>query len=142
MVRLARITAVLATLTLAASLAACSGTKVLTGAGSQPGSQARIKGDVKLGPLGNAVAQLEQVDGHALGRTQSQALVAPGQHSIGVRCSVPARNALAQQHYTFTAEAGHTYRLQLELLSHPPGCATSVLDTDTDIVVAGPHVND
>lgn len=130
--------AILAALTLSAPLVACTGTKILPGAATQSGTEARIKGDAKLGPLGNAVTQLEQVDGHSLGATESQALVAPGEHTIAVRCSVPVRGALSQDNYTFTAEAGHTYRLQLKLLSHPPGCATAVVDTDVNAIVAGP----
>lgn len=125
-------------LSLCAGLAGCAGTKVLPGVAGRSSEQARIKGDAKFGPFGNAVVQLEQVDGRALGATQSQALVPPGHHTVGVRCSVPSRSALVQRQYAFDAEAGHTYRLQLVLLSHPPGCAVRVLDTDTNLVVAGP----
>ncbi len=125
-------------LLLCAGLTACTGTKMFPGAAGSSASRARIKGDAKFGPLGNAVVQLEQVDGRALGGTQSQALVPPGHHTIGVRCSVPSRSALVQRQYSFDAEAGHTYRLQLVLLNHAPGCAVSVLDTDTNLVVAGP----
>ena len=138
MARSYRSITIIAALALSAGLVACTGTKILPGAATQSGTEARIKGDAKLGPLGNAVTQLEQVDGQSLGATESQALVTPGKHTIAVRCSIPARGALSQDNYTFNAEAGHTYRLELKVLPHPPGCATTVLDTDTDIVVAGP----
>lgn len=142
MARSTRSIPMLLALLLCAGLSACTGTKIMPDVSAGASANARIEGDAKFGPLGNAVTQLERVDGHALGATQSQALVGAGRHTISVRCSVPGRGALAQTSYSFTAEAGHTYRLRLDLLSHPPGCATSLIDTDTDIVVAGPHVGD
>lgn len=128
----------------ATGLSACGTANLAADTNTEPARLATIKGDPKVGvfgsalTVGNAVVHLLAVDGHHLGGSQSKAVVAPGRHTVTARCSVPARHALNVDELTFTARAGETYALQLHLLPQAPGCATNVVLTDTDEVVARP----
>lgn len=101
---------------------------------------ALIRGDVKLGPFGNATVRLEEVDGQNVGSTQRQALVAPGKHTLVFSCKEVSTNASSSSQIEFTARAGNTYNLQLRLLHRYPGCSAVLVQAGTGKVVAKPDI--
>lgn len=119
-------------------LAACGTADLYHNTDLDRSQLALIRGDVKLGPFGNATVRLEEVDGHELGSTQRQALVAPGNHTLVLSCKEVSSNASNTDQLDFTARAGATYNLQLRLLNRYPGCSGVLVQAGTGRVVAEP----
>jgi hypothetical protein len=123
----------------AMSLSACGTAHLANEPAASRSQLAVVRGDLKLGPLGNATVRLEEVDGKDLGRTQRQAQVSAGKHSLVFSCKEAIKNISSSGQLIFVAKAGHTYDLQLRQLHQPQDCSAVLIDAATQKVVAKPE---
>jgi hypothetical protein len=119
-------------------LSGCGTAHLAGNSGLSRPDMAIIRGDLRLGPLGNATVRLQAVDGKELGKTDRQATVAPGKHTLTFSCHEAIKNIGGSGQMTFAAKAGHTYDLQLRQPHQSPDCSAVLTDSATDKVVAKP----
>lgn len=116
-------------------LSAC-GTEKLYQGQSAVTQIAIIRGDLKVpDPKGEGQVFLESVDGVVINPNNNRAAVDPGQHTIGIRCQIPAKQISVKQTLSFQVFAARVYQLKL----HESGnsCRGSVIDLAAGQQVAG-----
>lgn len=94
-----------------------------------------IRGDLKVPAYDGGQVLLETVDGRAISPNNNRASVVAGQHTIGIRCSIPEKQISATNQITFQVFAARVYKLELRESGN--SCRGVVVDLASGQQVAG-----